>query len=104
MMPCMGCFKIKCIKSLEYTQNLYILEDIDLDAVDSLIQNIPHNIKLRYVEAQRQIEAPTSTSVLVSLEHVSFEIYKYLVNRFTAFVGFLTTILSEALDSKYPTS
>lgn len=82
-------FKTKCIKSLEYTQNLYILEDVDLDSVDSLIQNIPHNIKLKDAKAQCQIEAPTSGSVLLSLDHAPiskspgsddtpFKFYKYL--------------------------
>lgn len=98
-----------------FYQRLYTPDAIDLNAVDSLLGNIPPEAKLKDPDAKRLLETPSPDTILMLLNHtpkakspgldgIPFEVYKYFALNSPAFLTLLTAVLSDALTGKYPDS
>ena len=95
--------------------DLYTPEPIDISSVDSLLENIPSDVKLSSFDTDRLV-APVIVDDLLSLvshsplgkspglDGIPFEVYKYLVPRFPCVQSLLLAILNGALDSVFPSS
>ncbi|KAK4519253.1 uncharacterized protein ATC70_009485 [Mucor velutinosus] len=102
-------------ETCSFYQDLYTPEAIDLTAVDSLLANVPEEVKLPEADAERLIEPPSADSVLLLLDHapknkspgldgLPFEVYRYLAAKFPPVLRLLQQLLTEALHGLFPAS
>jgi endonuclease/exonuclease/phosphatase family metal-dependent hydrolase len=98
-----------------FYQKLYTPDDIDAEAVDSLLNGIPEEVVLSSDDAKYLMALPNAVTVLDLLAHaprsrspgmdgIPFEVYHYLAGRSRPFLDLLVAVLGGAFSGVFPPS
>ncbi|CAO3611948.1 unnamed protein product [Mucor hiemalis] len=100
-----------------FYQKLYTPEDIEVEAIDSLLDSVPSGVKVSSDAAGLLVLSPDRDTVLSllayapkdrspGLDGIPFEVYKYLASRpkSDVFIQLLTDVLHDALLGVFPDS
>ncbi|KAJ8654752.1 hypothetical protein O0I10_009643 [Lichtheimia ornata] len=99
----------------KFYSQLYTPEDVDLSAMDSLLQNIPSTVTLSAEDSKELIALPHPEDILDLVDHapagkspgldgIPFEVYKHLVPRSPRLRHLLLTIIRQAMEGIFPPS
>ncbi|CDH61172.1 hypothetical protein RO3G_01611 [Lichtheimia corymbifera JMRC:FSU:9682] len=98
-----------------FYQQLYTPEEVDQHAIDQLLNNIPHDVKLTPEDAN-DLTSPLSQVDMLDLiarapkdrspglDGIPFEVYQHIAPRSPHFCSLLLTILRQAFDGFFPES
>ncbi|CDH61168.1 hypothetical protein RO3G_01611 [Lichtheimia corymbifera JMRC:FSU:9682] len=98
-----------------FYENLYTPDDIDTQAVDSILANIPASVKIPTADAEDMIApvhkvdlldllARTPTDRSPGLDGIPFEVYRHLAPRSSQFCALLLKVVQQAFNGIFPTS
>jgi hypothetical protein len=98
-----------------FYKDLYTPDDIDAEAIDTLLASIPPEVVLSSAMSDALVKPPDAADILSLLKHapkgkspgldgLPFEVYQYLVSRSVAFADLLLTILKDAFAGIFPLS
>jgi endonuclease/exonuclease/phosphatase family metal-dependent hydrolase len=98
-----------------FYQKLYTPDDIDAEAIDSLLAAIPPEVVLSSSDAEKLTALPNALLVLSVLAHapksrspgldgLPFEVYQYLATNSRPFLDLLVSVLGDAFSGVFPQS
>ena len=98
-----------------FYQKLYTPDAVDVEAIDTLLGNIPPEVCLSSLDADKLMEMPSRDVVFALLTHspkskspgldgLPFELYQYLAGSCSDFLDLLVDVLSDAFNGVLPPS
>ncbi|KAK4511675.1 uncharacterized protein ATC70_008591 [Mucor velutinosus] len=98
-----------------FYQRLYTPDAVDAEAIDTLLGNVPTDVRLSSLDGDMLMELPTRDVLLSLLTHapkskspgldgLPFELYQYLAGVSTDFLDLLVDVLGAAFSGVFPPS
>ncbi|CEP16190.1 hypothetical protein [Parasitella parasitica] len=97
------------------TESYTTPDAVDTEAIDTLLGNIPPDVRLSSSDGDKLMEMPSRDVVVDLLEHspkskspgldgLPFELYQYLASSCSSFLDLLVEVLSAAFSGVFPPS
>ena len=98
-----------------FYQRLYTPDNVDAEAIDTLLGNVPSDVRLSSLDGDMLMELPTRDVLVSLLSHapkskspgldgLPFELYQYLAGVSSGFLDLLVDVLSVAFSGVFPPS